>query len=74
MSVLDDTPRSYSGALLAAIAVALLAGVGGLNGWTGWRRAADRPGRRLRTSRELFHAATKHTVLISGPAGWASPA
>ena len=30
MSVLDDTPRSYSGALLAAIAVALLAGVGGL--------------------------------------------
>ncbi|MGA3371902.1 MAG: hypothetical protein ABSC48_09095 [Terracidiphilus sp.] len=30
MSVLDDTPRSYSGALLAAIAVALLAGAGGL--------------------------------------------
>jgi hypothetical protein len=30
MSVLDDTPRSYSGALLGAIAVALLAGVGGL--------------------------------------------
>ena len=30
MSVLDETPRSYSGALLAAIAVALLAGVGGL--------------------------------------------
>ena len=30
MSVLDDTPRSYSGALLAAIAIALLAGVGGL--------------------------------------------
>src|ERR1039458_5414608 len=30
MSVLDDTPRSYSGALLATIAVALLAGVGGL--------------------------------------------
>ena len=30
MSALDDTPRSYSGALLAAIAVALLAGVGGL--------------------------------------------
>jgi hypothetical protein len=30
MSELDDTPRSYSGALLAAIAVALLAGVGGL--------------------------------------------
>lgn len=30
MSVLDDTPRSYSGALLAAIAIALLAGIGGL--------------------------------------------
>jgi hypothetical protein len=30
MSELDDTPRSYSGALLAAIAIALLAGVGGL--------------------------------------------
>jgi myosin heavy subunit len=30
MSVLDEKPRSYSGALLAAIAVALLAGVGGL--------------------------------------------
>ncbi|MGD0548453.1 MAG: hypothetical protein ABR991_11585, partial [Terracidiphilus sp.] len=30
MSVLDDTPRSYSGALLAAIAIALLAGLGGL--------------------------------------------
>jgi len=30
MSVLDDTPRSYSGALLAAIAIALLVGVGGL--------------------------------------------
>jgi hypothetical protein len=30
MSVLDENPRSYSGALLAAIAVALLAGVGGL--------------------------------------------
>ncbi|MGA3162456.1 MAG: hypothetical protein ABSC77_14710 [Terracidiphilus sp.] len=30
MSVLDETPRNYSGALLAAIAVALLAGVGGL--------------------------------------------
>jgi hypothetical protein len=30
MSVLDETPRSYSGALLATIAVALLAGVGGL--------------------------------------------
>jgi hypothetical protein len=30
MSVLDDTPRSYSGALLAAIAVALLAGIAGL--------------------------------------------
>jgi hypothetical protein len=30
MSVLDDTPRSYSGALLAAIAIALLAGAGGL--------------------------------------------
>jgi hypothetical protein len=30
MSVLDETPRSYSGALLAAIAIALLAGVGGL--------------------------------------------
>jgi myosin heavy subunit len=30
MSVLDDNSRSYSGALLAAIAVALLAGVGGL--------------------------------------------
>ena len=30
MSVLDETPRSYSGALLGAIAVALLAGVGGL--------------------------------------------
>jgi F0F1-type ATP synthase membrane subunit b/b' len=30
MSELDDTPRTYSGALLAAIAVALLAGVGGL--------------------------------------------
>jgi myosin heavy subunit len=33
MSVLDETPRSYSGALLAAIAVALLAGVGSLL-WT----------------------------------------
>jgi len=30
MSALDETPRSYSGALLAAIAVALLCGVGGL--------------------------------------------
>jgi F0F1-type ATP synthase membrane subunit b/b' len=30
MSELDDTPRTYSGALLAAIAVALLAGVAGL--------------------------------------------
>ena len=30
MSVLNETPRNYSGALLAAIAVALLAGVGGL--------------------------------------------
>jgi DNA anti-recombination protein RmuC len=30
MSVLDDTPRSYSGALLAAIALALLAGVASL--------------------------------------------
>jgi hypothetical protein len=30
MSVLDDTPRSYSGALMATIAVALLAGVGSL--------------------------------------------
>jgi hypothetical protein len=30
MSVLDETPRSYSGALLAAIAISLLAGVGGL--------------------------------------------
>lgn len=30
MSVLDDTPRSYSGALLAAIAIALLAGSGSL--------------------------------------------
>ena len=30
MSVLDDTPRSYSGALLAAIAVALLIGIGSL--------------------------------------------
>ncbi|MGD0293426.1 MAG: hypothetical protein ABSB30_06185 [Terracidiphilus sp.] len=30
MSALDDTPRSYSGALLATIAIALLAGVGGL--------------------------------------------
>ena len=30
MSVLDETPRSYSGALLAAIAIALLVGVGGL--------------------------------------------
>jgi hypothetical protein len=30
MSNLDDTPRSYSGALLAAIAVALLAGVASL--------------------------------------------
>jgi uncharacterized phage infection (PIP) family protein YhgE len=30
MSELDETPRSYSGALLAAIAVALLAGVAGL--------------------------------------------
>jgi hypothetical protein len=30
MSEIDDTPRSYSGALLAAIAVALLAGLGGL--------------------------------------------
>lgn len=30
MSVLDETPRSYSGALLATLAVALLAGVGGL--------------------------------------------
>jgi chromosome segregation ATPase len=33
MSELEDTPRSYSGALLAAIAVALLAAVGGLI-WT----------------------------------------
>ncbi len=30
MSTTEDTPRSYSGALLAAIAVALLAGVAGL--------------------------------------------
>lgn len=30
MSEVDDTPRSYSGALLAALAVALLIGVGGL--------------------------------------------
>ncbi|MGA2890288.1 MAG: hypothetical protein ABSE51_19770 [Terracidiphilus sp.] len=30
MSVLDDTPRSYSGALLAVVAVALLSGLGGL--------------------------------------------
>jgi hypothetical protein len=30
MSVLDNTPRSYSGAFLAAIAVALVAGLGGL--------------------------------------------
>ena len=30
MSVLDETPRSYSGALLATIAVALLVGLGGL--------------------------------------------
>src|ERR1035441_8232745 len=30
MSELDDTPRSYSGALLAAIAVALLIGIGSL--------------------------------------------
>ena len=30
MSVLDDSPRSYSGALLAAIAVALLAGIASL--------------------------------------------
>jgi len=30
MSEIDETPRTYSGALLAAIAVALLAGVGGL--------------------------------------------
>ena len=30
MSELDDTPRSYSGALLAAIAIALLIGIGSL--------------------------------------------
>jgi DNA anti-recombination protein RmuC len=30
MSELEETPRSYSGALLAAVAVALLAGLGGL--------------------------------------------
>ncbi|MGD0801356.1 MAG: hypothetical protein ABR906_08580 [Terracidiphilus sp.] len=30
MSVLDETPRSFSGAILAALAIALLAGVGGL--------------------------------------------
>ena len=30
MSEVDDTPRTYSGALLAAIAIALLAAVGGL--------------------------------------------
>jgi chromosome segregation ATPase len=30
MSELDETPRGYSGALLAALAVALLAGIGGL--------------------------------------------
>jgi hypothetical protein len=30
MSVLDDNPRSYSGALLAAIAIALLIGIGSL--------------------------------------------
>jgi hypothetical protein len=30
MSEIDETPRTYSGALLAAIAVALLAGIGGL--------------------------------------------
>jgi DNA anti-recombination protein RmuC len=30
MSEIDETPRTYSGALLAAIAIALLAGVGGL--------------------------------------------
>jgi len=30
MSELDETPRSYSGALMAALAVALVAGIGGL--------------------------------------------
>ena len=30
MSEIEDTPRTYSGALLAAIAVALLAAIGGL--------------------------------------------
>ena len=30
MSVLDETPRSYSGALLAAIAISLLVGIGSL--------------------------------------------
>ena len=30
MSEIDETPRTYSGALLAAIAVALLAAIGGL--------------------------------------------
>ncbi len=30
MSVLDETPRSYSGALLAVVAISLLAGVGSL--------------------------------------------
>jgi F0F1-type ATP synthase membrane subunit b/b' len=30
MSEIDDTPRTYSGALLAAIAIALLAAIGGL--------------------------------------------
>ena len=30
MSEIDETPRTYSGALLAAIAIALLAAVGGL--------------------------------------------
>ena len=33
MSEIDDTPRTYSGALLAAIALALLCAVGGLI-WT----------------------------------------
>lgn len=30
MSVLDDTPRSYSGALMALVAISLLAGAGSL--------------------------------------------
>ena len=46
MSEVDETPRSYSGALLAAIAVALLAGLGGLI----WSYYAQQPAEHRETA------------------------